>query len=288
METKNNDPAFLFYSKDFYEGTRTMLPEERACYMDLLIYQHQHGPIPTDIKRVLLYCNGIDEATLIATLEAKFKLCDKGWVNRRLSEVIQQREEFSNRQSVNGKVGQFFKKAKALLTKKEYATLKESMVNKCNDEIYELISGKEIDKAMLIAMLEAMLQAKLKHLGNGNGNIKDNKGGVGEKPQIGFNVDNISPGYISVLSEWLDYKRGRGQTYKTQKSFELLAEQLVQLSRGDPQTANMIVKQSMANNWAGLFELKTTNNGASNGKNIGSKVHEIVTDPATGDFSDDI
>ena len=113
MATKNNDPAFLFYSKDFYEGTRTMLPEERACYMDLLIYQHQHGPIPTDIKRVLLYCNGIAEATLIATLEAKFKLCDKGWVNRRLSEVIQQREEFSNRQSVNGKVGQFFKKAKA-------------------------------------------------------------------------------------------------------------------------------------------------------------------------------
>ena len=35
------DPAFLFYSKDFYEGTRTMLPEERACYIDLMIYQHQ-------------------------------------------------------------------------------------------------------------------------------------------------------------------------------------------------------------------------------------------------------
>ena len=30
------DPAFLFYSKDFYEGTRTMLPEERACYIDLM------------------------------------------------------------------------------------------------------------------------------------------------------------------------------------------------------------------------------------------------------------
>ena len=67
-----------------------------------------------------------------------------------------------------------------------------------------------------------------------------------------------------------------------------MAEQLITLSRGDPQIADKIVKQSMANNWAGLFELKTTNNGASNGKNIGSKVHEVVTDPATGDFSDDI
>ena len=73
------DPAFLFYSKDFYEGTRMMLPEERACYMDLLVYQHQNGSIPTDLKRVLMYCNGVDLATLEATLEAKFELVDEGW-----------------------------------------------------------------------------------------------------------------------------------------------------------------------------------------------------------------
>ena len=29
------DPAFLFYSQDFYAGTRTMLPEERACWAHL-------------------------------------------------------------------------------------------------------------------------------------------------------------------------------------------------------------------------------------------------------------
>lgn len=102
----------------------------------------------------------------------------------------------------------------------------------------------------------------------------------------GFDFSGIEESFVPILRMWLDYKRGRGQTYKTQKSFELMAEQLIKLSRGDPQTADMIVKQSMANNWAGLFELKT--NGSSNGKNIGSKVHEVVTDPATGDFSDDI
>lgn len=75
------DPAFLFYSTDFYEGTRTMLPEERTCYVDLMIYQHQRGPIPNDLQRVLLYCNGISEATLKATLQAKFKLTDKGWLS---------------------------------------------------------------------------------------------------------------------------------------------------------------------------------------------------------------
>lgn len=75
------DPAFLFYSKDFYEGTRMMLPVERACYVDLLIYQHQNGPIPNTLERVLLYCNGVDEATLKATLKAKFKRTKSGWIN---------------------------------------------------------------------------------------------------------------------------------------------------------------------------------------------------------------
>lgn len=103
-----------------------------------------------------------------------------------------------------------------------------------------------------------------------------------------FDFSGIEESFAPILRMWLDYKRGRGQTYKTQKSFELLAEQLAQLSRGDPKTAMLIVKQSMANNWAGLFELKTNSNGSNNGKNIGSKVHEVVTDPTTGDFSDDI
>ena len=105
----------------------------------------------------------------------------------------------------------------------------------------------------------------------------------------GFDYSGIEKAFIPSLKTWLDYKKGRGQTYKTQQSFDAMSEQLIKLSRGDPQTAEEIVKQSMANNWAGLFELKTNgNNGSSNGKNIGSKVHEVVTDPATGDFSDDI
>lgn len=74
------DSAFLFYSKDFYEGTRMMFPEERACYIDLLIYQHQNGIIPFDLKRVSMFCNGIDIATLEATLEAKFEQTESGWV----------------------------------------------------------------------------------------------------------------------------------------------------------------------------------------------------------------
>lgn len=154
------DPAFLFYSKDFYEGTRMMLPIERACYLDLMIYQHQNGFIPNDIERLKLYCSGIDEATLKATLEAKFKQSDKGWINQRLQNVIDERREYSEKQSVNGKVGQYFKKAKRYLSENEYSALRKHFENQSNAEIYEKIKDFDLTKGSL----KAMLKASLKHL----------------------------------------------------------------------------------------------------------------------------
>lgn len=158
------DPAFLLYSKDFYEGTRTMLPEERACLIDLMIYQHQNGAIPNDVKRIAMYCSGCSEATLQATLEAKFKLIDGFWYNLKMTTVIDDRKIFSIKQSENGKVGQFWKKAKAILNKKEFDELRKSLINKTKREIIDLIGDQEINEAMLKTMLEAML----KHLAIAN------------------------------------------------------------------------------------------------------------------------
>ena len=87
-EYKKKDPAFLFYSNDFYQGTRLMSPESRACYIDLLTLQHQNGIIPLDLKLVLSYCSGISEATLEATLEAKFAKTENGYINLKLSKVM--------------------------------------------------------------------------------------------------------------------------------------------------------------------------------------------------------
>lgn len=160
------DPAFLFYSKDFYEGTRIMLPSERACYIDLLCYQHQHGYIPIELERVIMYCSGICEATLKATLEAKFKLCHKGYYNEKLFEVMNDRAEFTSKQSINGVVGQFFKKCKAILDSKSYRLIREVFENQSNENIYNEVKDILKDEATL----KAMLEAKLKHLVNGNEN----------------------------------------------------------------------------------------------------------------------
>lgn len=86
------DPAFLFYSKDFYSKTRTMIPEERACYVDLLIYQHQNnGLIPLDLNRVQMYCTGISLETLKQVLNQKFNHSADGWYNERLKQETEKR-----------------------------------------------------------------------------------------------------------------------------------------------------------------------------------------------------
>jgi uncharacterized protein YdaU (DUF1376 family) len=158
------DPAFLFYSKDFYEGTRMMLPEERACYLDLLIYQHQNGSIPLDLKRVLMYCSGVDKATLEATLKEKFEKTEDGYINLKLDRAINDRNEYKIGQSESGKIGQFFKKAKAILTKKDYSDLQK--LNKNKAEILDFISTNDINEGTLKALLKRCLSNKANAIAN--------------------------------------------------------------------------------------------------------------------------
>lgn len=141
------DPAFLFYSKDFYEGTRTMLPEERACYMDLLIYQHQHGIIPLDLRRVLMYCSGVDQATLQAVLETKFERRSNGYTNARLTTAIEERESYKTQQSINGRISVFYRKAKKMLSPEEYKQLKALALEK--EDILEILDTSTDSETLL-------------------------------------------------------------------------------------------------------------------------------------------
>lgn len=228
------DPAFLFYSKDFYEGTRTMLPKERACLVDLMIYQHQNGAIPNDLERVAMYCNGIDEATLEATLKAKFKLTDKGWISLKMREVIDSRLQFSSKQSDNGIVGQFFKKAKATLNKHDYQAIRDYVFNVYTKQ--KLILELKKDGATH----EALLEALLKHLANENEDVnedvvKDYKGVEQKKSAmptleefINYGLEQASKHRLNVTDTALSmkyqawklnsWKNGNNQPIKNWKS----------------------------------------------------------------------
>lgn len=75
----------------------------------------------------------------------------------------------------------------------------------------------------------------------------------------GFDLSFVSPEYHKAFTEWLQYKKDRKETYKTQQSLQKCYTKLINLSGNNPSVAQEIVDQSIASNYAGLFELKKSN-----------------------------
>jgi hypothetical protein len=75
-----------------------------------------------------------------------------------------------------------------------------------------------------------------------------------------FDFSFVKDEFSETFQTWLSYKKEKKQAYKSQKSIQACYSHLVNLARGDAETARIIVEQSMANNWAGIFELKNKKN----------------------------
>lgn len=83
----------------------------------------------------------------------------------------------------------------------------------------------------------------------------------GSKKIDASKIKNISAEFIPLMQTWFDYKQSRREMYKTMQSASVCYKNLYDLSNGNPTMAERIINQSIANNWAGLFEIKTTSNG---------------------------
>ena len=75
-----------------------------------------------------------------------------------------------------------------------------------------------------------------------------------------FKFDFVQPPYRAPFLEWLAYKRERREKYTTQRTLRACYNNLVKLSGGSPAVARKMVEQSEANNWAGLFKLRNSDN----------------------------
>jgi hypothetical protein len=91
----------------------------------------------------------------------------------------------------------------------------------------------------------------------------------------------VEPSFQPVMAEWLAYKSERGQTYR-QQGLKACYSKLRELSNGYPDIARKIIRQSMANNWAGLFPLKTTNDYGRSAKNQPPGPDELARAVAEG------
>lgn len=96
---KGQDPAVLFYTKDFLVSTFTLTYEQKGKYITLLCLQHQKGKLTkNDLQSVLT-----EEDWEIAE---KFPLADDGYhYNKRMSDEAFKRANFVDSRRSNGTNG---------------------------------------------------------------------------------------------------------------------------------------------------------------------------------------
>lgn len=171
----SKDPAFLFYSKDWLQGTSQMMPEEKGVYIDLLAHQHQDGDLPTDIKR-LSRIVGLSEAEFLplwSTIKIKFQLTsDNRLVNRKLMNITSERSTKSIRNTITGTF------ASMIRLSGHNDNIKDEL--KKSFRIDDFLS---IPKENLTERLTDWLSLRLKSIANANGNAIGNgnkEGGTGE------------------------------------------------------------------------------------------------------------
>lgn len=72
-----------------------------------------------------------------------------------------------------------------------------------------------------------------------------------------YEIEYENESVFVEFKRWLDYKKGRKEKYKTKESLQLAYNKLVKLSGNIPEIAKEVINESMANNYAGLFPLKS-------------------------------
>lgn len=100
------DPAFLFYSQDFYTGVATLTFEERGQFITLLSLMHQKGRMSEETIRFLV-------GSISVNLKSKFRIDENGlWYNERLETEAAKRANFTKTRRDNGSKGGRPKKTK--------------------------------------------------------------------------------------------------------------------------------------------------------------------------------
>ena len=95
---------------------------------------------------------------------------------------------------------------------------------------------------------------------------KDNK-----LSQKGFSQeiapDFVAPDFADIYLEWMHYRKEIGKPFKSDIGRKRFYNELLKLSGNDPEKARLIIQQSEAHEWQGIFELKQdSSNGNTNSR----------------------
>ena len=212
------DPAFLFYSSDFLSGIADLTMEERGQYITLLCLQHQKGNLTEKTIKISVPNISLD------VLSKFTKDKDGNFFNKRLSDEVLKRQEHSKRQRDN--------------VLKRWNKVENTDTNVDTNTI-----PKQYDGITTVIPLENENE-------NENENIDKTKREIEfEKVSGMFNIT-----FTSIIMNWLDYKRQKGETYK-----EIGLTTLLNKIKKDYPTWEELqksVESSISNNYSGLFKPK--------------------------------
>lgn len=91
-------------------------------------------------------------------------------------------------------------------------------------------------------------------------------------------LSTLDPAWRESMTVWLEYKRIRRESYRSESGARKCLSLLRSLSGEDPAVAAAIIDRSIANNWAGLFPLQPAQ--PARGQHPGQIIHP-ATDERT-------
>jgi hypothetical protein len=128
------NPAFLFYSQDFFTGVSTMTFEDRGKFITLLALMHQKGRMKEETIRFLV-------GSISDNLKSKFRIDKNGfWYNERLETEIELRNKFTESRRENGSKG-----GRPKANAKPKQNLKDNLMEDANENENE-IENEDEDK----------------------------------------------------------------------------------------------------------------------------------------------
>lgn len=106
---------------------------------------------------------------------------------------------------------------------------------------------------------------------------REEKNNKNKSSDLSF-VDNK---FLEVFNTWLEYKKERKESYKSEKSIKMTYDKLVRESNNNPDAAKQMVENSIGSNWKGFFPLREN-------KTKSSDIGIVLKDTKNKDYKSDL
>ena len=170
------DPAVLWYSKDWLEGTGDFMPEEKGVYMDLLMHQQQKGSLPNETKRLsrLAALSESEFLEIWENISHKFVETEDGrLINSRLAKEMGLRSVKAKKRAISGIFAVLIRES--TLPEED----KDLIKKKFKSDFFIEEKREDLDQ-IITKWFNQMVSSLDNHSGSGSGsatvNIKTNKG----------------------------------------------------------------------------------------------------------------